>query len=76
MSKVICKKDMFGSNNKVQYFWKDGVYDVCMIYKDGGISVYTEINTPRTSVFFNGYHFFEYFMTLEDFRDEKLNQLL
>lgn len=81
MSKVFCKKDLFGYINDIQYFWTGECYDVREIFNDG-ISVYTEINNPRTSVFLThkekvGYHFFdEYFMTLEDLRDEKLNQLL
>jgi len=83
--RVKCIKDVYyksGYNKEMCYFDKDRVYDVNEVYAYG-ISVYVTYNDPPSSFMFyydNGRYmgliYEDYFISVEDYRDKVLMELI
>jgi len=83
--RVKCIKDVYyksAYNKEMCYFDKDRVYDVNVVYTYG-ISVYVTYNDPPSSFMFyydNGRYmgliYQDYFISVEDYRDKVLMELI
>ena len=87
--RVKCIKDVYyksAYNKEMCYFDKDKVYDVNEVYAYG-ISVYVTFNDPPSSFMFYydntkyntkymGLIYKDYFISIEDYRDKVLNELI
>ena len=83
--RVKCIKDVYYKSrydDEMCYFDKDKVYEVDKEY-DYGISVYVTFNDPPSSFMFyydNGRYmgliYKDYFVSIEDYRDKQIDELL